>query len=181
MALVMAVIIVTPEVEAKRFGGGKSWGKSQPTFKKQPSQQLNQQQSPNSGATNTARRPNMMGGLLGGLLAGGLFAGVEEAPGDTIIRIGEVGDALFVIGHGMVDVILKDGNIVAQLYEGQFFGEAALLKETTRNANVRAATYCDLYKLSKESFLEIISVYPELIENMQNITQKRSSDRRAPS
>ena len=74
MALVMAVIIVTPEVEAKRFGGGKSWGKSQPTFKKQPSQQLNQQQSPNSGATNTARRPNMMGGLLGGLLAGGLFA-----------------------------------------------------------------------------------------------------------
>lgn len=74
MALVMAVLIVTPEVEAKRFGGGKSWGKSQPTFKKQPSQQLNQQQSPNSGATSTARRPNMMGGLLGGLLAGGLFA-----------------------------------------------------------------------------------------------------------
>lgn len=74
MALVMAVIIVTPEVEAKRFGSGKSWGKSQPTFKKQPSQQLNQQQSPNSGTTTSARRPNMMGGLLGGLLAGGLFA-----------------------------------------------------------------------------------------------------------
>ncbi|WP_406609993.1 Tim44 domain-containing protein [Agarivorans sp. JK6] len=78
MALVMAVLIITPDAEAKRFGGGKSWGKSQPTFKKQPSQtnqQANQQQNQNNGtAANTGRRSGMMGGLLGGLLAGGLFA-----------------------------------------------------------------------------------------------------------
>ena len=100
-------------------------------------------------------------------------------PGDTIIRIGEVGGEMYIIGHGVVDVILKDGNTIAQLPEGQFFGEAALLKETTRNANVRASTYCDLYKLSKEDFLEIIEKYPEVIENMQKATARRSSDRRS--
>jgi len=99
-------------------------------------------------------------------------------PGDTVIRIGEVGDEMYVIGHGVVDVILEDGSVVAQLHEGQFFGEAALLKETTRNANVRASTYTDLYRLSKEDFLRIIELHPELLENMKNVTSRRKSDRR---
>lgn len=103
------------------------------------------------------------------------------APGDTIIRIGELGDEMFVIGHGVVDVILEDGSIVAQLHEGQFFGEAALLKETTRNANVRAATYTDLYRLSKDDFLRIIENHPELLENLQNVSSKRASDREKAS
>jgi hypothetical protein len=98
-------------------------------------------------------------------------------PGDTIIRIGEMGDEMYIIGHGVVEIILKDGSVVANLHEGQFFGEAALLKETTRNANVRANTYCDLYRLGKADFLEIIKSYPELLENMENITKRRSTDR----
>ena len=97
-------------------------------------------------------------------------------PHDYIIRIGEVGDEMFVIGHGTVDVIIADGNTVAQLHEGQFFGEAALLKETTRNANVRATTYCDLYRLAKDDFLRIIKSYPELLESMESVTNKRGSD-----
>jgi CRP-like cAMP-binding protein len=99
-------------------------------------------------------------------------------PGDTIIRIGELGDEMYVIGHGVVDVILEDGSVVAQLHEGQFFGEAALLKETTRNANVRASTYTDLYRLSKEDFIRIIELHPELLENMENVTTRRKNDRR---
>jgi hypothetical protein len=103
------------------------------------------------------------------------------SPGDTIIRIGELGDEMFVIGHGVVDVILEDGSIVAQLHEGQFFGEAALLKETTRNANVRASTYTDLYRLSKNDFLQIIKNHPELLDNLQNVSAKRASDRQKAS
>jgi voltage-gated potassium channel len=99
-------------------------------------------------------------------------------PGETIIKIGEVGDEMYVIGHGVVDIILKDGNVVAQLHEGQFFGENALLTETTRNANVRASTYCDLYKLSKNDFLEIIETYPELLTSMEVTTNRRATDRK---
>ena len=98
-------------------------------------------------------------------------------PHDNIIRIGDLGEEMFVIGHGIVDVSLADGNVVAQLHEGQFFGEAALLKETTRNANVRANTYCDLYKLNKDDFLRIIKSFPELLENMEEVTKRRASDK----
>jgi hypothetical protein len=100
------------------------------------------------------------------------------APGHTVINIGELGDEMYIIGHGKVDVILKDGNTVATLHEGQCFGEQALLQHTTRNANVRAQTYCDLYKLNKEDFLKIIEKHPELHDNLTNILNKRESDKR---
>lgn len=104
---------------------------------------------------------------------------LSYAPGDTVIRIGEIGEEMFIIGHGAVEVILNDGNVVASLHEGQFFGEMALLKETTRNADVRAHSYCDLYRLDKSKFVEIIQEFPELLDNMEKVTNKRSSDRRS--
>ena len=99
------------------------------------------------------------------------------SPGDTIISIGELGDEMFVIGHGMVDVITEEGKTVAQLHEGQFFGEAALIQETTRNANIRANTYTDLYRLSKGDFVNIIRHYPELLDSIKSVTNRRTTDR----
>lgn len=100
------------------------------------------------------------------------------SPGQNIIRIGEIGSEMFMIGHGTVDVIFNDGTVVATLHEGQIFGEAALLRETTRNADVRAQNYCDLYILRKEDFTQIIKKHPDLLESMQKVTTRRSSDRR---
>ncbi|WP_127716144.1 cyclic nucleotide-binding domain-containing protein [Halobacteriovorax sp. HLS] len=100
------------------------------------------------------------------------------SPGQTIIRIGEIGNEMFMIGHGSVEVIFKDGTVVATLQEGQIFGEAALLRETSRNADVRAQNYCDLYILNKEDFVEIIKKHPDLLENMQAVTSRRATDRR---
>lgn len=100
------------------------------------------------------------------------------SPSQNVIRIGEMGDEMFMIGHGTVEVIFKDGTVVASLHEGQIFGEAALLRETTRNADVRAQNYCDLYILKKSDFLEIIKKHPDLLENMEKVTTRRSTDRR---
>jgi hypothetical protein len=99
-------------------------------------------------------------------------------PGQTIINIGEIGSEMFIIGHGIVEVILSDGSTVATLHEGQFFGETALIKETKRNANVRAHSYCDLYKLEKENFMEIVERHPELLDNIMQVANRRSSDRK---
>ncbi|OUR94132.1 hypothetical protein A9Q84_17635 [Halobacteriovorax marinus] len=100
------------------------------------------------------------------------------SPGQNVIRIGEIGDEMFMIGHGTVEVIFKDGTVVASLHEGQIFGEAALLRETTRNADVRAQTYCDLYILKKADFLEIIEKHPDLLDSMEKVTSRRVTDRR---
>ncbi len=62
---------IAPEAEAKRLGGGSSFGKSYSAPKKvAPAQK----QAPVQNATNTApKKSGMMGGMLGGLLAGGLL------------------------------------------------------------------------------------------------------------
>lgn len=71
----------TTPVEAKKFGGSRSFGKThqtatQPAAKTDVAQQ--QQMAPGQGAAAGAAKKGlmggMMGGLLGGLLAGGLFA-----------------------------------------------------------------------------------------------------------
>ena len=78
-ALILTVAFVAPEVEAKKFGGGKSFGKSfktAPVKKQQPQQTdtLRQQQQPGANQAAKSSKKGLMGGLLGGLLAGGLLA-----------------------------------------------------------------------------------------------------------
>ena len=73
---------------------------------------------------------------------------VVYAPGEVIIRAGEVGSELFVVERGSVEVLArrKDGPEarVAALGAGQFFGEAALLADELRSATVRASSECQL-------------------------------------
>jgi len=96
------------------------------------------------------------------------------SPGQNIINIGELGEEVFIIAHGICEVLLSDGNIVATLHEGHYFGEIALIQETTRNANVRAQNYCDLYKLQKDDFLRIIKNYPELLSSIEETTSSKT-------
>ncbi len=101
---------------------------------------------------------------------------IFSSPGDLIIKIGEMGDEMFVIAHGVVDVYLENGERIASLHDGQIFGEVALVKETKRTANVQSQTYCDLYKLTKKSFSEITLKYPSLLKNIETTTQRRKSE-----
>ncbi len=78
VALLMISVAVTPVAEAKKFGGGKSFGKSFKTAPAPKQQNTTNTSTLNSkdgtkAAQNTGRR-GLMGGLLGGLLAGGLLA-----------------------------------------------------------------------------------------------------------
>lgn len=104
---------------------------------------------------------------------------IYSSPGDMIIKIGDHGDEMFIIAHGNVDVILDSGERVATLHDGQIFGEVALLKETTRTANVQSQSYCDLYKLTKKSFNEIVQRYPVLLANIEGTTKRRSTDKKS--
>jgi voltage-gated potassium channel len=103
---------------------------------------------------------------------------IYSSPNDMIIKIGDIGEEMFIISQGNVDVILGNGERIATLHDGQIFGEIALVKETTRTANIQSATYCDLYKLTKKSFNEIVGRYPILLKNIEGTTQRRNSDKR---
>lgn len=82
-------------------------------------------------------------------------------PGRIILREGRVGAAFFLIVSGGVEVIKALGKpeekIVNRLAAGDFFGEIANMKHTTRIASVRALseTQClMIQRLHLDSYIE---------------------------
>lgn len=74
-------------------------------------------------------------------------------PGQDIIRQGEVGRAMYIIQSGRVEVVqARDGveTRLAELGPGEHFGEIAVLKDTKRNATVRAIEPVALLRISRE-------------------------------
>lgn len=98
--------------------------------------------------------------------------------GDVIIKTGDHGNEMYIIDHGELEVIGAENKIFAKLSHGQCFGEIALLLDMTRMADVRATTYCDLYKLEKTDFKRLIVNYPELEINFNKIMRKRTEDKK---
>lgn len=88
-----------------------------------------------------------------------MFMRMQEVPvraGETILKQGDDGDYYYIIKSGKCKVTRtsKTGSelTLAQLNDGDAFGEEALLSEAKRNANVVMATDGTLMRLSKEDF-----------------------------
>jgi len=71
--------------------------------------------------------------------------------GDVVIRQGETGEEFYLISDGSVEV-MREGEDVARLGAGDFFGEASLITGEPRNATVVANDNLDTYVLGKEDF-----------------------------
>lgn len=95
-------------------------------------------------------------------------------PGDAICVYGEIGDKMYFINKGAVEVVSADGTqVYATLREGDFFGEIALLLKRPRNATIRAVDYCDLYTLDKASFDLAISNHPDFEKHINTMARER--------
>ena len=100
-------------------------------------------------------------------------------PSQSIVKQGDNGQEMFIIGHGEAEVWVGE-KCVATLKEGQFFGEIALLEETTRMADVKSKAYCDLYTLNKSDFVQIVDKYPALGEKFRSIYRDRLKETSQP-
>lgn len=97
-------------------------------------------------------------------------------PRELVIRKGEIGESMYFIASGTVEVLGPDGKTsVATLTEGNFFGEIALLERCPRGADVRAVTYCDLYTLDKSALDRVIELYPGFGEHVRTMAEQRKS------
>lgn len=83
------------------------------------------------------------------------------APGDDVITEGEVGDELFVVLTGCVD-IKKGGRTLATLGKMKHFGEMALLDNEPRSATVMAAESSKLMVITREDFHSLIKREPSI-------------------
>jgi glucose-6-phosphate 1-dehydrogenase len=94
-------------------------------------------------------------------------------PGEVIITKGETGRALYIISRGDVEVVDDAGNVVAELGEGNFFGEISLLLSEPRSATVRASTYCDCFMLDKSDFTRVLRDRPQFLKSITETAMAR--------
>lgn len=96
--------------------------------------------------------------------------------GTDIIKQGQEGASMFLIARGIAKVFVREGEeetLVATLYAGDFFGEAALLHAQPRNATARAATPCSLYELKKVDLDKLCSDYPSIQAAVEAVDHER--------
>jgi len=94
----------------------------------------------------------------------------EAESGEAIIRQGDPGDLFYMIRSGSVDVLVHDGTEqkkVAELKEGQYFGEAALITEEPRNATIVAREKCIFYALAKDQFRAVLETSATFEEELR--------------
>ena len=76
--------------------------------------------------------------------------------GALILRQGDEGEYLYFIASGEVDIVESDGR-VAVLGPGDYFGDAALLRNGLQPATVVARTAVILHALDGATFLDAVS------------------------
>ncbi|MBY4675034.1 cation:proton antiporter [Marinobacterium arenosum] len=104
-----------------------------------------------------------------------LFSGLDErhrqqiaklltpylaAPGEPVVSKGAVGDCMYFIAGGNVEVQLEPEPV--RLGPGDFFGELALLTEQPRDADVISSGYCQLLVLPVQGFQQLMANEPEI-------------------
>jgi len=96
-------------------------------------------------------------------------------PGATIARAGEVGDGIYFVAAGDVEVLSPDDDSVqAVLTAGSYFGDLTLMLGERRTATVRSRDFTETFQLSASEFERIREAYPELREVMTKASQERS-------
>lgn len=84
------------------------------------------------------------------------FETVTANAGDEIVREGEPGDYFYVIEIGTARVQGRGGKVDVSLKAGHYFGEEALVGDTTRNATVTMTCDGSLMRLGKEDFKTLL-------------------------
>jgi C4-dicarboxylate-specific signal transduction histidine kinase len=85
--------------------------------------------------------------------------------GLRILRMGEVSHCMYVIESGRVRVH-KDELTLAELTEGDIFGEFSLIDSEPRSASVSALTDVVLHRLSRQDFFAVLAADSRLFEGI---------------
>jgi len=98
--------------------------------------------------------------------------------GEVILRQGDTGHELYIIRAGEVSVLLgrgAEGSVaeIARLGPGKFFGEMSLMTGAKRAATIQAMLECELVRIDKEAFQDILASDPKLVERVSQVLVDR--------
>ena len=86
-------------------------------------------------------------------------------PGECIVKQGEVGDCMYIVQQGEVEVILDSPSgeiLLSTLRPGDVFGEMALFTKQPRSATTRTRGRARVLTIDKRTFLKRVHEDPSL-------------------
>src|SRR5207253_1902253 len=103
---------------------------------------------------------------------------VHEVPhGAALFRAGDQGDAMYLIESGRVRIAITDDDekeiVLAELAQGDFFGEMAIIDGKQRSAHAMVVEDARLSVLSRQDFLRFIRNNPTVALEMLSATFSR--------
>ena len=94
--------------------------------------------------------------------------------GAMVFRQGDVGDKLYLVESGQVQVVGQDqSEAIARMGPGNFVGDIALILGQPRTANLEVTIDAQLWALSKDDFDQIIDTRPAIaLEMMRELSRR---------
>ena len=103
---------------------------------------------------------------------GGWTDEVEVPAGKHLVRQGAYPHEFMVIEEGTVEVT-HDGQSLAELGPGDFFGEMALLTNHPRMASIVASSDVRLVVMHERNFRAMEETMPQVAERIQTVMEER--------
>jgi len=102
----------------------------------------------------------------------GVLEEVNVKRQQNIIKKGDPGDAMYIIGEGQVRI--HDGNhVLSRLSEYNVFGEYSLIDDEVRSASVTAEKQSILYKLNRNDFDKLIAKNTDITRGILRVLIQR--------
>lgn len=109
----------------------------------------------------------------------------RAAPGEGVIREGDLGESLFMVMTGTLEVVRAleqtvpytglRWDVLAGLGPGDWFGEGSLLTGAARSATVVAKTPCELVELPKDAFETCVRRNPHMVDLLVDLMEARAA------
>ena len=104
---------------------------------------------------------------------------IDLREGSTLTREGQPGREFFVLIEGTVEVT-RDGEEIARLGAGDWFGEIALLTKASRTATVTAASPVRVLVVTDRAFRQVLETTPSIaVKMLERLGERLAHDAEA--
>ena len=101
---------------------------------------------------------------------------VQHPMGDIIFSEGEIGNDMFILQSGTVELIKEiagAAKVLATLEKGEFFGELSVLEDLPRTATARAKTDVEVVRINGATFDTMLKANTEIAIRMMRKLSRR--------
>jgi CRP-like cAMP-binding protein len=106
----------------------------------------------------------------------GASANLFWSAGSLVFEAGATAEALYVVLSGrasIVEVVDGQERTIAEISQGDYFGEHALLLHTTHSKSARTLEDSEFLVVPKDSFQPLLAANPELAAHFRRKLEKR--------